>query len=269
MTLSVFYAHILDAAAHHNLPLSDLLSRVRQMGYTMVEIDVDALNEDSFSLLQSAGMGISSIYCFFHFDSDPQTERISALIDSAIRFGAKRIMPIPGLFHAETAAGREIELERMLAGMQELTSLAQKKGLTVTIEDFGEPASPIRDSRGMSYFLDRLPALSATFDTGNFRICGENEVTAFDALKSRIAHVHLKDRSLSCEYGSSALTTMDGTIFYPCPVGSGILPMETIFDLLCSIDYQGVLSVEHFGVQDQLSCMEKSADFVRRCIKCL
>lgn len=264
MKLSVFYDHILKAAQQQNKPLPEMLALVRGMGYSMVEADLDALNEEAVFALKEADLEISSIYCFFRFDSEPQKERIRTLVDSAVRFGAKRVMPIPGFFHGETEAARSEELDRMLIGMKELTALAANAGLTVTIEDFGDANSPIRDSRGMNYFLSRLPDLYATLDTGNFRLAGEDEMAAFEALKPRIAHVHLKDRSASAEYGSSALAAADGSIMYPCPVGAGYIPMERIFASLREIGYDGVLSAEHFGAQDQFTCMRKSAEFVQK-----
>ena len=264
MKLSVFYDHILNAAQQRGISVPEALDAVRSMGYSMVELDFDALNDEIFSLIQSVGLGISSIYCFFRFDSERQTDRIRALIDTALGFGVKRIMPIPGFFHGKTGAERDEELRKMLDGMKTLTELAHDAGLAVTIEDFDSANSPIRDSKGMNVFLNHLPHLHATFDTGNFRFAGEEELSAFENLKKRIAHVHLKDRSLSTEFGSHALTAMDGTIMHPCPVGSGFIPMERIFAALHEIGYDGVLSVEHFGADDQLACMQQSASFVCR-----
>jgi len=262
MKLSVFYDHILNAAKQQNTPVSDVLARARRMGYSMVELDYVNLNDDVFALLQAADMGIASLYGFFRFDTQPQPDQICAIIDTALRYGVRRIMPIPGFYSGnETARGNEFA--RMLDGMKELTSRAHQAGLTVTIEDFDSIGSPIRDSAGMNEFIRRLPHLYATFDTGNFSLSGEDTRSAFEALKDRIAHVHLKDRSLSSEFGTHRLTAMDGTIMYPCPVGSGFIPMEEIFAALREISYDGVLSVEHFGADDQLLCMEKSAEYVR------
>ena len=261
--LSVFYDHILSAAEQRALSVSDVLGQARQMGYTMVELDYVNLNDEVFSLLQAADMGVASLYGFFRFDTEPQKEKIAAHIETAVRYGVRRIMPIPGFFSGE-AEKREEEFERMLAGMKELTERAYEAGLTVTIEDFDSVGSPIRDSEGMNSFITLLPHLYATFDTGNFRLAGEDILSAFENLRTRIAHVHLKDRSLSTEYGAHSLTAMDGTAMHPCPVGGGFIPMEKIFAALHEIGYDGVLSVEHFGADDQLLCMKKSAEYVRR-----
>ena len=263
MKLSVFYDHILSAAKQRSLPVSHVLTLARRMGYSMVELDYVNLSDEVFSLLKAADMGVASLYGFFRFDTEPQRDRISAHIETAVRCGVKRIMPIPGFFSG-CAEKREEEFSRMLEGMKELTERAHRAGLTVTIEDFDNVGSPIRDSAGMNAFITRLPHLYATFDTGNFRLAGENALSAFESLKPRIAHVHLKDRSLSSEFGAHTLTAMDGTALHPCPVGGGFIPMEKIFAALREIGYDGVLSVEHFGADDQLLCMEQSAQYIRR-----
>lgn len=262
MKLAVFYDHIATAARQRGLSVSEALNRVREMGYSMVEIDLDALNGDVYALISAAGLELSSIYCFFRFEAEPQKERIRSLIDSALLFGAKRVMPIPGFWSGQPEA-QDDEFARMLEGMKELTEQAAQSGLIATIEDFDSLRSPISTSRSMNEFIRRLPHLYATFDTGNFRLAGEDEFSAFDALKDRIAHVHLKDRSLSAEYGSVSLTARDGSVMHPCPVGSGFIPMKEILAALTEIGYDGVLSVEHFGADDQMTCMEKSAEFVR------
>ncbi len=263
MKLAVFYDHIVQAAEQRGISVSEALVRVREMGYSMAEFDFGALNEETYALITAAGLEISSIYCFFDFDREPQRELIRALVESAVRFGARRIMPIPGFFHGETDDARREELDRMLSSMKELTDLAAQNGLTVTIEDFDSANSPIRDTRGMNVFLDRLPSLQATFDAGNFRYSMENEFSAFEALKARIAHVHLKDRSLLNGSGDSPVTAMDGIRLYPCPVGSGFIPIRELLLKLTGIGYDGVLVCEHFGARDQLACMEQSVRFVR------
>ena len=264
MKLSVFFEHIQRAAEQRGFSLEESLRAVRDMGYTMVEMDYDILAEDPAILpaLREAGLGISNICCFFRFDSDPQHKRMQALVKQAAESGARQIMPIPG-FYAQ-AGQQAAELERMLSAMQELAALAQEAGLAVTIEDFDNIASPIRDCAGIRWFLDRVPGLGVTFDTGNFRFCGEDVLSAFDALSDRIVHVHLKDRAWDARYGASNLTAMDGTALHPCALGYGEIPFDRIFEQLRRIGYAETLTVEHFNCEDQLTALWESAEFVKK-----
>ena len=265
MTLSVFYQHLTEAARERNLPIGEVCRLARDMGYTAVELDHAALISDASipAVLEEAGLSVSSIYSFFRFDEAHDEARIASLIGWAQRVGARRVMPIPGFFHAETEEGREEEMDRMLSSMEILVGEAKKAGITVTIEDFDSAVSPIRCSSLMLRFLTRIPDLRVTFDTGNFRFSAEPEEDAFRALSARIAHVHLKDRTSAPDYGDRPLIAMDGAPLYPCPVGGGMIPMDWILTQLKAMNYDGALVTEHFGCRDTISAMKQSADYIK------
>ena len=54
---------------------------------------------------------------------------------------------------------------------------------------------------------------------------------------------------------------------YPCEVGNGYIGIEGLVKKLLNDDYNGSLSIEHFGANDQLLYMQKSAENVLRMIK--
>lgn len=264
MKMSVFYDHVRKAAEQQGISLQEMLVRARMMGYSMVEMDFDALEPSVEEALKAVGMGISSIYCFFDFGNSSQQERRRALVDAAVRTGAGKIMPIPGFYSSADENVRMAERERMLLAMWALMAEAQAAGVTVTIEDYDDEPSPIRNSEGMGWFLAKLPELRVTFDTGNFRYSCEDEMHAFDVLGEKIVHVHLKDRTLEIHEDEISKTAMDGTVMYPSPVGRGIVPMERIFERLKGIGYDGVLTVEHFDSADMQANMQASADYLKK-----
>lgn len=266
MKMSVFYDHIRKAAEQQGISLQEMLVRARMMGYSLLEMDFDALQRDPSveESLRTVGMGISSIYCFFDFGSAPQQDRRKALIEAAVRTGAMKIMPIPGFYSCADEGVREAERDRMLLTMWALMAEAQAAGVAVTIEDYDDEPSPIRNSEGMRWFLERLPELRVTYDTGNFRYSCEDEMHAFDALQDKIVHVHLKDRSLEAHVGEQPKVAMDGAEMYPSPVGGGVVPMERIFERLKAMGYDGVLTVEHFDSADMQANMQASADYLKK-----
>jgi len=263
MKLAVFYDHVLRAAEQRSLPLPEVLRRVRKMGYTLLEVDFDHLEADPAlaDKLRAAGFGIANICCYFSFEKEADRGRMQRLIAAAKQAGAPRVMPIPGLY---TEKSNPAELARMTSAMAQLTSMAQATGLTITLEDYDHPLSPIYDSKGLLHFLRDQEALGVAFDTGNFRFANEDVLSAFHALKERIRHVHVKDRALAPCCGESNRTALDGTPLYPCAVGAGVLPLRDVFALLKGIGYDQVLTVEHFDADDQLQAMADSARFMHR-----
>ena len=159
-----------------------------------------------------------------------------------------------------TPAISETAMELSLESVKE----AKKRGITVVMEDFDAADSPYRDAAGVRYFLDRVPELRAAFDTGNFAFCDEDELDAFELLKDRIAHVHLKDRALTPGAPEERpLVSLGGRKLYAAPFGSGIIRGEEILRRLQKIGYDGVLTVEHYGAPRPLEYMERSAQWLR------
>ena len=73
------------------------------------------------------------------------------------------------------------------------------------------------------------PAVGCNFDSGHFLLAGCDVLTAVEALRGRIYHVHLKD------------VRADG----PSPVGEGELPLRAFVSALDAQGFSGLLSIEH------------------------
>ena len=86
---------------------------------------------------------------------------------------------------------------------------------------------------------------------GNFELSYEIVMEAYELLKKYTVHVHCKDR------GS------EGNGLKSVPTGSGYIPVAQLVRKLKAQDYQGYLSIEHFGDIDQLGSIEQSAHFLR------
>ncbi|MCE3200147.1 sugar phosphate isomerase/epimerase family protein [Paenibacillus sonchi] len=86
---------------------------------------------------------------------------------------------------------------------------------------------------------------------------------AFEKLKSRIVHVHCKDRSLEEHPGEVPKISTNGTRLFPSLVGSGCIPVQAILDRLETIGYKNTVAIEHFDAADQLAYMKQSAQWLQ------
>lgn len=164
----------------------------------------------------------------------------------------------------------------MLQGMQTFVAEAARADVDVTMEDFDNARSPIRNMEGMDAFLRAVPSLSVTLDTGNFRFSAEDAWEAYRHFEreypGRVRHVHLKDRWIPGGRNSDdgkvvagdPLTAMDGAVMYPCPVGSGSMPIPQILQALREKGYDGIVSMEFFGAASYTKCIEESARWLRK-----
>lgn len=100
---------------------------------------------------------------------------------------------------------------KMANGLKGITAMAKEQDILTVIEDFDNIDSPIACVNGMKWFLEQVPDLRVTFDTGNFIIHKEDIFIAWEALKEKVVHVHCKDR------GTQSVA-----------VGDGYIPMKEI-----------------------------------------
>ena len=264
MKISVFYDHILQAAEQTGKPVPVLLKEAKDAGITAVEINMTYLNEheETYALLKEAGLDVSCVYEFYEMDSKDETKRAQCHVATAKRAGASKILVVPGFFPDETKdyvscihddektaafLSQSKKALGMAKGLKGITAKAKEQGILTVIEDFDNIDSPIACVNGMKWFLEQVPDLRVTFDTGNFIIHKEDIFTAWGALKEKVVHVHCKDR------GTQSVA-----------VGDGYIPMKEILGKIVESGYEGCFAIEHFDAPDQETCIRKSAPFLKR-----
>ena len=131
------------------------------------------------------------------------------------------------------------------------------------MEDFDSQLSPIATAEGLLRFLEGCPGLSCAFDTGNFRYAGQDVLEAYTLLRSRVGHVHLKDRAYTQSNGENPKTAVDGTDLYPAPVGSGDLPLDQVMARLRQDGYNGIYTIEHYDSNRTLDYLRQSVEWVK------
>ena len=100
MKISVFYQHLLDAAAQLEQNIAEMLEFFRKQGVAAAELSMQHLIEDPAipARLQAAGLTISSIYGACPFASDPNSDAGLRLVDAAVSTGSRLVMPLPGSY---------------------------------------------------------------------------------------------------------------------------------------------------------------------------
>lgn len=273
---STFYHHISEAARERGCTMDEMLAQVRAWGIQYVELDRDAIGTTDEEILalgqQLARNDIkpASIYGHYGWDHDaalPTEDDL--LLRQAKLLGCERIMIIPG-FYSDLADSDNCAREqaRMIAGTKRLAELASAQGLTATIECYDHAKSPIATIEGMKAFTEAAPELCVTLETGNYLFSGDDILEAQQVFRQRVRHVHLKDRFLpskapgSCPSGDPTTATT-GLVMYPCPVGHGHIPMSTVLDELDKWGYEGVMTIEHFGVASYYDAIHDSITWLK------
>jgi L-ribulose-5-phosphate 3-epimerase len=264
--ISIFYDHIEEAVKQTGKSTEEVLGIIKDAGYEAVTIRASSIynKEDEIKrLFDHAGFKISSIYEWFDFGTQGDPTPGYCLIDLANRMNVKKVLVIPGFIRIKWKLIRKMTMHNMAETLKKLVSYGKSKDVMITLEDFDDYTAPYSSSLELQWFLDQVPDLKITFDTGNFLYQEEDELEAFTLLQNNIAHVHLKDRSFTEVEGEDYKSTLKGRKMYSSPVGKGVIQMEEILKRLKEQGYTGDFTVEHFGSLNQLEDMLDSVAFLK------
>lgn len=282
MKISVFYDHILQAAEQTGKPLPALLSEVKEAGIAAVEMRLSCFLENKavLTLLKEAGLSVSCLYEFYEMEKGIVSPVEECHVLAACAAGAERILVVPGFLAGqeveerkacagsaeETAAYMEqsASVRHMAEGLARMTALGRKYGITVTVEDFDDAASPLNGRYGILWFLEKVPHLKFALDMGNFAHAGEDVLSAAALLEPYLAHVHCKDR------GEEFSLQKQGGInrgLLPVAVGDGYLPIGILVKELIRKGYDGYFAIEHFDAPNQEESILRSAAYLKRIAK--
>lgn len=261
MNLSVFFAHLVSAANETGKPLFELLKFAKSIGYSGVDVDARELNNESFSLIDRAGLKVSCICQFFDFAHNPDNTAAFKTLETAEKLQTK-FMLLPGFINEGedlSAAGK-----KMMAAIEPVAAEAEKRGVTLCIEDMDSALSPYANTEDLLTFFREIPSLYCTFDIGNFAAAGDDILSSLETLLPYVVHVHCKDKTFTpCLYTAASPKIMpDGKRLYDMPTGRGVLPIKAVTERLLNNGFDGYFTVEMFGVPNMKGALEKAANFM-------
>lgn len=263
MRISTFYPHIEDAVKQTGLPLTEVLSKIKDYGIEGIECEVSTLRGDERAAIDGAGLKFASVYANYAFEREFDIDAVRRDVDDVVSCGCEKLLVIPGFIRKEQEDIRDELMLCILDGLKRVTEYAVSRGLIVSLEDYDNSIAPYSTIEGLEWFMERVPELGFTFDTGNFLYSEQSATEAFARLGDRLVHVHCKDRNLRKVEGETPLMSVNGCPIYTSPVGYGHVPMRECVRLVKKSGYNDWISVEHFGSNDQLAYIEKSAAWLR------
>ena len=200
---------------------------------------------------------------------EKEVERLKGQVRVAAALGAK-LMRHDVCKGEKLADGRVVGYYRMLPTIAEnarkVTEYAQTFGIRTTSENHGFVA---QDS-------DRVEALynavghenyGLLIDIGNFACADEDSAHAVSRLASYAFHVHAKDfifRPASSLDPEGFIRTRGGNYIRGTVLGHGVVPLYDCVKLLKQSGYEGTLSLEFEGLEDNIPALEMGYRTLRR-----
>lgn len=228
--ISVFASFVRNTAKQRGVSLAEAADMLYDLGVRGFDIA-----PDDKDLPEIAASRLKPINFYFFPDmqgSDNGAADCRRCLDMAVKYGVPRVMVVPPNFTKDGDEAAEFAVD--LSSMKMFVSEAKKRGITITVEDFGGAQNPGSHMKYLKRFLDEIPDLGFALDSGNLYYAGRGEdiLEMMEYAKGRIAHVHLKDQ------------THDNNRKY-ATLGLGAVPNEKIVRSLASQGYQGWYTLEN------------------------
>jgi len=128
----------------------------------------------------------------------------------------------------------------------EVSEYANSRGVKTIAEDQGFVVNGVKQ---YSDFMARTDGkIGLLLDFGNIAFVDERADEFLDGVDLEVRHVHIKDYLLTDEpIEKDSMRSRGGRYITDCEMGTGHLPMQSIFDALKRKNYQGYYSLEFPG----------------------
>lgn len=186
-------------------------------------------------------------------------EKIIKNLNIAKALGAKYLMIVPysGItYNRAVRLGRDKVKQLMIEGFTEAVELGKEYGIGICVETTPHVVSCVCGTQDCLDVLNAVPGLDFVFDTGNMLPNGDDPLEAYEALKGRISHVHLKDVVLIEKSKTSSFDerTPDGKVMKCVTWGQGIIPVQEIYERMIADGYEGCFAIEYARPEGKASC---------------
>lgn len=167
--------------------------------------------------------------------------------------------------------GRSAVREKMVQGFRLAVEMGKVYGLKVCFETTPADAVCLSGTEDCRYVLDRVPGLGLVFDTANMLPHGDETLEAYEALKDRIVHVHLKDVALVNEKPGlfQREVAADGRLMKATLFGQGVIPVKEVYDRMGADGYTGTFAIEYIRPKEDNCTLWEHSDHLRKYVEYL
>jgi sugar phosphate isomerase/epimerase len=194
-----------------------------------------------------------------------QLRQITESVDIAAMFGAK----IVRVFSGNRQEGVDFAEARrwIVEGLKAATEYAESKNVVLCLENHGLFAGKSEQVLGIIRDVGS-DSLRSTFDMGNFLLVDEEPGDALETLLPVVAHVHGKDFIRVEEgFAGESYEALSGSRYAGKVLGEGGVDVRGLLERLQSGGYDGWVSVEFEGNEEQKEGSIRSVEYVKRVLE--
>jgi sugar phosphate isomerase/epimerase len=254
--------------------LLDVCRKAKEIGFDAIEfINLDgedhiAQAKELRALCAELGLTISAYTVGANMMDDDIEAVVSELmhcVDVTEALGAK-IMRHDVCYSMPEEIDWETAIKKMAPHIRRVTEYAKSKGIRTCIENHG---FIFQDSCRVKKLIDEVGDENYRWliDLGNFLCTDESPLSAVRTAAPYAIHVHAKDfifRPASTLDPEGFICTRGGNFIRGTVLGHGVVPLYDCVKLLKDSGYDGTLSLEFEGLEDNIPALEMGYRTLRR-----
>ncbi|MDO3679487.1 sugar phosphate isomerase/epimerase family protein [Paenibacillus ehimensis] len=267
-SLSIWSVHrYVQNGSMDNIGFIDFVGKTGAQGVELLSVFWNDQKDDAQQVREALARNGLELACFGACNNlavtDPAERReqiadVTGSVDKAAQLGAKVVR----VFSGDKAADVTYEQAKawIIEGLKEGAAYAQQRGITLCLENHGYFAGKADQ---VLEVIDEVnsPALRSTFDTGNFLLVDDQPNEAMDKLLGVVSHVHFKDfLPVGEDYAGRKYKSLGGVLYAGKVPGEGIVDLKHLLGKLKRSGYQGWLTVEYEGDDEQKEGSVRSID---------
>ncbi len=201
---------------------------------------------------------------------EAEAERLFGQVDIAEKLGAKGMRhDATGGFKGEDKKYKSFDsaLPILADGCRKVTEYAAKKGIATMVENHGYFC---QDSDRVEKLVNAVahPNFGLLIDMGNFLCADDEPAKAVGKVAPYAKHVHAKDFHIKSGCGPNPgdgfFRTRGGDYLRGAVVGQGNVPVYQCIQTLKRSGYEGYVSIEFEGVEDNLWAIKTGLENLKR-----
>jgi len=256
--------------------ICDIAKEIGYDGIEFIELDHDsksveaagsqvAFAEQLREHCAKLGLEISAYTIGADFiDHENEVERLKGQVDVAVALGVK-VMRHDVCWRRDIP-WREI-IERAAPQVRELTEYAASKGIRTCTENHG---LVMQDANRVEELIRTVnhPNYGWLVDMGNFLCADEPPMHALPIAAPYAFHAHAKDFLVKAERPSDGwFQSRGGNWLRGTVIGHGVVPVKDCVRVLRESGYDGWLSLEFEGMEDNLTALRCGHEFLRNVVE--
>ncbi len=152
--------------------------------------------------------------------------------------------------------------DKMAPYIKEVTEYAKTKGIRTCTENHG---FIFQAPERVKYLIDKVGNKNYRWlcDVGNFLCVGAEPLSSVTVAAPYAVHVHAKDFLRSDTFKPNYFKASDGHYLLGTIIGKGIVPVKDCLARLKEAGYDGFVSVEFEGKEDNIPALQAAISYLR------